>query len=149
MKTISTYGTFCKQISAHEPIHHLNGDESPRGNTRHVHARVFGILLTKIKNTAACHDVIRFRLIDRSRTDIYIYSFFCPQPETHILYNIKPWDTTILTVKMVVAWRQGICRYHNGVCRSAHITSAYIFIGLYWHIVSNIFKINTFTKVCF
>ena len=40
---------FCEQISAHEPNHRLNGDESPRESTHHVHCRTWCIFEQKIK----------------------------------------------------------------------------------------------------
>ena len=43
MKNVSTYDASWKEISAHEPNHRLNGGESPRGSTTHVHGRMFGI----------------------------------------------------------------------------------------------------------
>ena len=43
MKIVSTYDAVCKQISAHEPNYCINGDESPRGSTRHVHDHIFDL----------------------------------------------------------------------------------------------------------
>ena len=47
MKNVSTHDAFYKQISAHDHNHRLDGDNTPRGSTHHVHDRIFGIFEQK------------------------------------------------------------------------------------------------------
>ena len=43
------YDAFRKRISAHEPNHPPNGDESGCGSTHHVPGRIFDIIERKLK----------------------------------------------------------------------------------------------------
>ena len=48
MKSVS-YDVICRLISAHEPKHRLNGDESTCASSHHVQSRIFGIFVHKLK----------------------------------------------------------------------------------------------------
>ena len=45
------------QISAHEPNHRHNCDDSPFGSTHHIHGHVVSIFEQKIKTRKHYHDV--------------------------------------------------------------------------------------------
>ena len=49
MKNVSTYDACCKQISAHEPNHRFECDDTPRVSTHHEHGGIFDIFQHKLR----------------------------------------------------------------------------------------------------
>ena len=101
---------FCKQISAHEPNHRLNGDESPRESAHHVHCRTWCIFEQKLKtwkhnhhpkipvhssnnesDTKNLETQHRPSVVKGTRNDFQIQQMYM----SGFLLNPRPWKTVI------------------------------------------------------